>query len=497
LRRLPRLIAAITIALAALASVPRAARAQRDLAPSVASLAVHDVNDVFLRVTNRGSFGLRLTDVNPPGNFPRGTPNRYLFGAGLWIGGIGDVDANGIPDTITTIGFNPESGTENEWIEGSFGQNPNDPRFRVLDSNAPSDQELFPDTPVAQQELFTVYDDRFSVGTISRPSIPLGVEVRQRSFGFTDPDLDSAVIFQWDILNISDRIRASGYTIRDMWTGVMVDPDVGEPDDDSAAPLEIDGEPVLLIWDSDFTESGFTGRPGFLALVPLENPGGAVNMTAMTGDNRPGVQPVPQLDATQYEALSGLRVPTFASPFFDLRALIGIGDVDLEQGEVVRAAMGWVWAEAVGEVPETLVPSSPELMADASFLVDLVARVRAVRDAYDERLADLPVLLDFPQGPGAPGPGDQNVVLQNYPNPFTNATTVEYSIAEEGTISLDVFDALGQLVITLATGNREPATYTVAWDGRSSNGREVPTGVYVIRLSTPQGTSAVRALKLR
>jgi hypothetical protein len=335
------------------------------------------------------------------------------------------------------------------------------------------------------------------VGTISRPSIPLGVEVRQRSFGFTDPDLDSAVIFQWDILNISDRIRASGYTIRDMWTGVIVDPDVGEPDDDSAAPLEIDGERVLLIWDSDFSESGFTGRPGFLALVPLENPGGAVNMTAMTRDTRPGVQPVPQLDATQYEALSGLRVPTFASPFFDLRALIGVGEVDLDQGDVVRVAMGWVWAEAVGEVPDPFVPSSPELTPDASFLVDLVARVRAVRDAYDERLADLPVLLDFPRGPEAPGPGDHDVVLQNYPNPFTNATTVEYSIAEEGNISLDVFDALGQLVITLAAGNREPATYTVAWDGRSSNGREVPSGVYVIRLATPQGTSAVRALKLR
>jgi hypothetical protein len=487
----------MTIALTALAFVPRPARAQRDLAPSVASLAVHDVNDVFLRVTNRGSFGLRGAEMNSPGNFPRGTPNRYLFGAGLWIGGIGDVDANGVPDTITTIGFNPESGSENEWIEGSFGQNPNDPRFRVLDSNAASDQELFPDTPVADQELFTVYDDRFSVGTISRPSIPLGVEVRQRSFGFTDPDLDSAVIFQWDILNISDRIRPTGYTIRDMWTGVIVDPDIGEPDDDSAAPLEVDGDPVLLIWDSDFSETGFAGRPGFLALVPLENPGDEVNMTAMAGDNRPGVQPVPQLDPTQYEALSGLRIPTFASPFFDLRALIGMGDTDLEEGEVVRAAMGWVWAEAVGEVPEVLVPSSPELTADAPFLSDLVARVRAARDAYDERLAGLPALLDFPPGPQAPGPGALNVVLQNYPNPFTDETTVEYSIAEGGNVSLEVFDALGQLVVTLAGGNREPATYTVAWNGRSSNGREVPSGVYVIRLTTPQGTSAVRALKLR
>jgi hypothetical protein len=277
----------------------------------------------------------------------------------------------------------------------------------------------------------------------------------------------------------------------------VVDPDIGESTDDTAAPLEIDGQPVLLLWDTDFAEGGFTGRPGFLALVPLDNPGSEVTMTAMTRDARPGVQPVPQTDPSQYEALSGLREPTFASPFFDLRALISVGEVDLDQGEVVRSAFAWVWAEAVGEVPDPLVPSSPELTADAPFLVDLVTAVRAVREAYDERLANLPALLDFPTAPEPPGPGDENVVLQNYPNPFSNETTIEYSIVEAGDVSLDVFDALGQLVVTLAMGHREPSTYTVAWNGRSANGREVPTGLYVIRLTTPQGTSAVRALKLR
>ena len=495
---MPRLTAVTCAALAALAISPAALQAQRELEHSVASLAVHDVNEIFLRVTNRGAYGLRgRGELTPPGNFPRGTPNRYLFGAGLWIGGIGDVDANGVPDTITTIGYNPESTSENEWIEGAFGHSPNDPRFRVLDSTSPSDQETFPGTPVAQHELFTVFDDRFSVGSISRPSIPLGVEVRQRSFAFTEPALETAIFVQWDILNISGRIRATGYTIRDMWIGIGLDPDMGEPTDDTAARLAVDGEPVLLVWDSDFSEGGFTGRPGFMALVPLENPGSDVNMTAMTGTSRPGVQLVPQFDPTQYEALSGLRVPTFASPFFDLRALIGMGPVDLPEDQVVRGAMAWVWAEAVGDVPPTLVPSSPELGEDAPFLTDLVAAVRAARQAYDQRLAGLPALLDFPVGPEAPGPGDRNVVLQNYPNPFRDETTIEFSIAEEGDVSLEVFDVLGQLVITLADGHREPATYTLGWDGRSANGREVPSGIYVIRLTTPQGASAVRAMKVR
>ena len=154
-----------------------------------------------------------------------------------------------------------------------------------------------------------------------------------------------------------------------MWTGIAVDPDIGEPTDDTAALLEIDGAPVLLIWDADFVETGFDGRPGFLALVPLDNPGTEVNMTQMSDGTRPGVQPVPQTDREQYEALSGLREPTFASPFFDLRALIGVGSVDLAEGAVARAAMAFVWAEAVGEVPEVLLPSSPELTVDAPFLV--------------------------------------------------------------------------------------------------------------------------------
>ncbi len=494
---MPRLIPT-GLGLAALALLPTAAQAQRDIAPSAVSIGAHDVNEVFLRVTNRGAYGLRRGDTETPGNlFPISTPNAYLFGSGIWIGGIGDVDANGVPDTITTIGYNPQDTNENEWIEGAVGQNPNDPRFRVLDSTEPSDQQLFPATPVAQQELFTVYDDRFSVGSISQPSIPLGVEVRQRSFAFTEADLDTAVIFQWDILNISDQIRASGYTIQDLWTGIALDPDLGDPEDDTAAPLEIDGAPVLLVWDTDFVETGFEGQPGFLALVPLDNPGTDVNMTQLSDGTRPGVQPVPQTDRSQYESLSGLRGPTFASPFFDLRALIGVGPVDLAEGAVARAAMAFVWAEAVGDVPEVLLPSSPELTPDAPFLVDLVAAVRAVREVYGERLEDLPALLDFPAEPQEPGPGERDVVLQNYPNPFTDETTIEYSIAEEGDVTLEVFDALGQPVFTLAAGHRTPATYTVAWNGRSTNGREVPSGVYVIRLTTPQGTSAVRALKVR
>jgi hypothetical protein len=475
--------------------------AGQKLQPAAGSLVPHDANRVFLRVSNRGGYGLATQSLDV-GNFPRGTPNRYLFGSGLWVGGIGDVDADGQPDTLTTIGFNPSSVAEVEWIEGAFGFSRDDPRFRVLDSSEPLDQELFPADPVADQELFTVYADRFSVVTGQRISIPLGIEVRQRSFAFDEPGLDSAVIFQWDLLNISDRIRATGYTVRETWTGLILDPDIGETDDDraddTAAPLDIDGRRVLLIWDTNFQEALFNGPPGFLAIVPLIE-SGAVNVTQMTSGNVPDVLPVPQTDAGQYAALAGLpsAPPTIAEPGFDLRALVGWNAVDLPEGAVHRTAAAFVWAEPSGTPPALLSPLDPELDQDLPVLAGLVGAVRAVRAAYQERLAALPAILDFPGEPPPTGGGEGSGALrQNFPNPFRDATTIRFEIVDGGDVAIVVYDLQGREIVRLVDGFREPGEHSVEWDGRSAADREVAAGIYVIRMTSSAGTSTVRALKV-
>lgn len=490
---MPRLSGVILVCLLGLAG-PAAAQ---KLQPAAGSLVPHDVNQVFLRVSNRGGYGLAI-QAPDLGNFPRGTPNQYLFGSGLWIGGIGDVDADGQPDTLTTIGFNPSSVAEVEWIEGAFGFSRDDPRFRVLDSTEPLDQELFPAEPVAEQELFAVFADRFSVITGQRISIPLGIEIRQRSFAFTEPGLDSAVIFQWDLLNISDRIRTSGYTVREMWTGLILDPDIGEVTDDTAAPLEIDGRTVLLIWDADFKETLFSGAPGFLAIVPLAD-SGPINVSQMTSGNEPDVLRVPQTDTAQYAALAGLpsAPPTIAEPGFDLRALVGWGVVDLPEGEVHRTAAAFVWAEPSGTPPALLSPLDPQLDQDLPLLAGLVDAVRAVRAAYQERLAGLPALLDFPGEPPPPGGGEGSGALrQNFPNPFRDTTTILFEVVNGGDVEIVVYDLQGREIERLVDGFREPGEHSVEWDGLSAADREVAAGIYVVRMTTSAGTSTIRALKV-
>lgn len=66
---------------------------------------------------------------------------------------------------------------------------------------------------------------------------------------------------------------------------------------------------------------------------------------------------------------------------------------------------------------------------------------------------------------------------QNYPNPFNPTTTISYSVAKEGFVSLTVYNMLGSKVATLVSGNKPAGQYTVSFDGSS-----LASGIYIYRL---------------
>ncbi len=65
---------------------------------------------------------------------------------------------------------------------------------------------------------------------------------------------------------------------------------------------------------------------------------------------------------------------------------------------------------------------------------------------------------------------------QNYPNPFNPSTTIHYELPKASTVSLKIFNALGQLVTTLVDEKKEPGYYAVRWKAN------VPSGIYFYRL---------------
>ncbi|MFN3561178.1 MAG: T9SS type A sorting domain-containing protein [Chloroherpetonaceae bacterium] len=66
---------------------------------------------------------------------------------------------------------------------------------------------------------------------------------------------------------------------------------------------------------------------------------------------------------------------------------------------------------------------------------------------------------------------------QNYPNPFNPTTTIRYSIANAGNVSLKIYDILGREVATLVNGRQAAGEYTVQF-----NATNLASGIYFYRL---------------
>ena len=78
-----------------------------------------------------------------------------------------------------------------------------------------------------------------------------------------------------------------------------------------------------------------------------------------------------------------------------------------------------------------------------------------------------------------------------YPNPFRQATTVPFTLAEPGTVTLDVYDVLGRHVATLAAGRLAAGAHTATWNGRDRRGAPAAAGLYVVRLRADGATGSV------
>ncbi|MCK5738064.1 carboxypeptidase regulatory-like domain-containing protein, partial [bacterium] len=71
---------------------------------------------------------------------------------------------------------------------------------------------------------------------------------------------------------------------------------------------------------------------------------------------------------------------------------------------------------------------------------------------------------------------------QNYPNPFNPETTVSYQLPVSATVSLSIFNLLGQEIRSLMEQSQVAGVHAVKWDGRNNAGLQVPSGLYFYRL---------------
>jgi hypothetical protein len=105
-----------------------------------------------------------------------------------------------------------------------------------------------------------------------------------------------------------------------------------------------------------------------------------------------------------------------------------------------------------------------------------------------------PTAIDAPLADGMPV---TYRLQQNYPNPFNPSTTIRFDLPAAGSITLAVFNNLGQRIRTLVENNMAAGSHEVVWDGRDEAGMTMSSGVYFYQIHSESFREVKRMLLVK
>lgn len=80
------------------------------------------------------------------------------------------------------------------------------------------------------------------------------------------------------------------------------------------------------------------------------------------------------------------------------------------------------------------------------------------------------------------------------PNPFRELAVISYQLQQKGIIELKIYNLKGQLLRHLYSGMQEKGEQVLAWEACDDKGRQLPSGVYLLRINID--AKAHRTLKM-
>jgi flagellar hook assembly protein FlgD len=76
----------------------------------------------------------------------------------------------------------------------------------------------------------------------------------------------------------------------------------------------------------------------------------------------------------------------------------------------------------------------------------------------------------------------QDLLSQNYPNPFSGSTEIQYQLPEPSHVKLTVYDNFGKQVAVLVNSDQDSGEYTETWKAKDNSGSNLAAGIYLVRL---------------
>lgn len=101
--------------------------------------------------------------------------------------------------------------------------------------------------------------------------------------------------------------------------------------------------------------------------------------------------------------------------------------------------------------------------------------------------------LDIDDGVLSP---NEFVLLDAFPNPFNAKITIPYSTFATMEGKLEIFEMSGKLVYSSPVHHEHAGNYRHEWDASDEAGSTLSSGIYLIRIWTPQGVSQTQKISL-
>jgi hypothetical protein len=404
-------------------------------------------------VTNEGTIGMLNSNGGSPG-FNWGGAGNLLYEGGLMISTAPDhvVDA-----ARAVIGGSSSGGLDADY---QFLTN-----ITVLADNADS------------TVLMTSFDDsRASLAPLADdgPNMPIGLEVNQTTYSYTDSANSGYVIYKLELTN------TSGAELTGILAGAYFDWDVGT-------------------WDAN------TGHVDFNSVtIPGVNGGNAFNAEfAYLYDPAASniyIGAVP-LNQNYFRASRVLQQPdeVYAANFSEANKYsymverkgsdpYGPGGGNDDKGLIFGLGGG---TGGTGTVPDTgyTLPAGGSItvgfaIVGGNDLNDFVANSTAAMQKWAELGNSITVfefvntgiedeMLEIPS---------EFALKQNYPNPFNPSTTIKYDLKQNADVSLVIYDLLGREVKSVVNENQPAGYKKVVWNGTNNMGHKVSSGVYIYKL---------------
>ena len=88
-------------------------------------------------------------------------------------------------------------------------------------------------------------------------------------------------------------------------------------------------------------------------------------------------------------------------------------------------------------------------------------------------------------------------LYNNFPNPFNPTTNIQFDLPKTTKVRIDIFNILGQKIRTLLDENLAAGSHHLVWNGKDDQGKQVGSGVYLLKLSSKHYSAAQKMILLK